>query len=340
MLSLLQTSLLDRWGDHGTSGYLYMRSLLGIGSITLSLALTSFAQQPAAVTVQPIPATPVASATIPAPAPSSNDRIGAGDLLDMSVADVPELTIPVRVSDQGTIAVPILGVLAVGDKTVQEAQDLIAQALLDKNVVRRPQVSLLIAEYSNQVVSVLGEVGRPSTFPLIGHRKLYDAISASGGLLPTASTQVTLLRRGQPEQTLTISTSVSAGPLEVSNVDLMPGDTIIVRRAGVVYVVGDVGRPGGFVMSSDHITALQALALAEGARPDAKLNSARIVHREGATVRERPVKLVAIMQAKSPDVLLGPDDVLFIPVSLPKQSAQGISDTVTRLLTAAIIYVR
>jgi len=302
------------------------------------LALASFAQQSVVPTVQPIPANTSAS-TAP-PSPSSNDRIGAGDLLDMAVADVPELTIRVRVSDQGTIAVPILGVLAVGDKTIQEAQDLISKALLDKDVVRRPQVSLLIAEYSNQVISVLGEVGHPSTFPLIGRRKLYDAISASGGLLPTASNQVTLLRRGQPEQTLTVSMNASAGPMEASNIDLLPGDTIIVRRAGVIYVVGDVGRPGGFVMNGDHITALQALALAEGAKPDAKLNSARIVHREGTTVRERPVKLVAIMQAKVPDVMLGPDDVLFVPISVPKQSAQGITDTVTRLLTAAIIYVK
>ena len=270
---------------------------------------------------------------------AGTDRIGAGDLLDISVMDVPELTAQFRVTDRGNVNFPLLGTVEMGGLTVQQAQERLISSLREKDVVKRPVVSVLVAEYSSQVISVLGEVGKPSSFPLIGNRKLYDALSAAGGLLPTASNQVTLLRQGEPERVIPIAMNVNAGSLTSSNIDLLPGDTIVVRRAGIVYVMGQVGKPGGFVMQGDHISVLQALALAEGAKSDAKLNHAMIIHRDGALLQQRAVKLDLIIRAQAPDVLLGPEDVLFLPQSIGKASTAGIAEGALRMATAAMIYV-
>ncbi len=126
----------------------------------------------------------------------------------------------------------------------------------------------------------MGEVQKPGIYPLLGSRRLYDAISAAGGTTPKAGTYALITHRNDPEHPARVT--ISNGPPDsmANNVPVVPGDTIVVSKAGIVYVVGDVHMPGGFVMENDkNITVLQAIALAQGLNPNAALDSAKLIRK-------------------------------------------------------------
>jgi polysaccharide export outer membrane protein len=106
------------------------------------------------------------------------------------------------------------------------------------------------------------------------------------------------------------------------NIEVFPGDTILVAKAGIVYVVGDVKLPGGFVMEHGSMTVLKALAMAQGANPTAKLNEAKLIRTTDGKQEETPLLLKKILASKSPDLHLQPDDVVFIPSSVAKSAAR------------------
>ena len=202
--------------------------------------------------------------------------IGAGDLLEMSVFDTPELSGKLRVSNTGDISLPLVGSLHLGGLKAEEAQNLIRQKLIDGSFLKDPQVTVFIAEYATQNVSVLGEVKNPGIYPAFGSHHLLDYISLAQGLTPLASTRVTVTPAGHSDDPQHVKMTAGATPKPENNPQILPGDTIFVERAGVIYVIGDVARPGGFPMDHDgQLTILQAVALAQGTNSTAAKGSAK-----------------------------------------------------------------
>jgi polysaccharide export outer membrane protein len=283
-------------------------------------------------------AQPDASAEV---AIDSSLRLGAGDLLQFNVYNVPELSTRTRISSNGDAYLPLIDYVHVGGLTVEEAQGVIEKRLADGGFLKDPHVTLFVDQFASQGVSVLGEVARPGVYPAIGEQKLFDVISAAGGLSDKAGRNVTVTHRKQPDKPNVIELARNIGDKPETNIEIYPGDTIIVRRADIVYVVGDVARPSGFLMDHGSLTVLQAVALAGGTTSTSKLNGAKIIHKGDAGMSETPVELKKILEAKVPDMPMQADDILFIPTSSSKVIGKRGVDAVIQMATAVgIVAVR
>ena len=212
-------------------------------------------------------------------------RLGIGDLVEVSVYNVPELTTKVRVSNSGDVYLPLIDYVHVAGLTTEEAQALIEKRLTDGGFLKSPHVAVFVNEYASQGASVLGEVTKPGVYPVLGEQRLFDLISAAGGFTERAGRSVTVTHRNQSDKPVTVPLARNITDNPDSNVEVFPGDTVIVRKADIVYVVGDVGRPSGFLMDSGNLTVLKAIALAGGANRTAKLNSAKILRKGPAGMR-------------------------------------------------------
>ncbi len=265
-------------------------------------------------------------------------QIGAGDLLEIRVFGVQDLTEEVRVSTSGDITVPLIGGLHIADLTQSQAEDLIQRKLRDGGFLIDPHVTVFTKEYATQGVSVLGEVTKPGVYPLLGARRLFDVLSMAGGLTTRAGKNVLIVHRDSPDKVTTVQTSPDPEKASAANVPIAPGDTISVSKAGIVYVVGDVSRPAGFVMESDKLTVLQAIALAGGTNGTASLDGAKVIRKTPSGVQELPMPLKKILSAKFEDVRLQADDVLFVPKSAAKSAMRRSAEAILQTATGLAIY--
>ena len=259
-------------------------------------------------------------------------RLGIGDLVDVSVYNVPELETKIRVSSDGNIDLPLINQVHVEGLTVEEAEAAVEQRLSRGGFVKNPHVQIFVQEYTSQGASVLGEVSKPGIYPVLGEEKLFSLISAAGGFTDRAGKNISVTHRGQPAVVVPISHNLEDHP--DSNISVLPGDTVIVRRADVVYVVGDVSRPSGFLMDSGHISVLQAIALAGGTNSTAKLSGARIIRKGPTGLTSVPVPLKKLLHAKTDDIPMEADDILFVPTSSRKQMEARSAEAAAQLATA------
>jgi polysaccharide export outer membrane protein len=185
----------------------------------------------------------------------------------------------------------------------------------------------------------LGEVQKPGIYPMLGAHKLFDLISAAGGTTPKAGKTVLISHRDGPPRELNLNTTADAAEWAATDVEIAPGDTILVNKAGIVYVVGDVRLPGGFVMDSGtDMTVLQALSLAQGPNPTASLDHAKLIHKTSSGPIEEQVSLKKILASKSSDLKLQSEDILFVPSSAAKSIARRSLDTIVQAAVGAAIY--
>lgn len=267
----------------------------------------------------------------------SSLRLGPGDLLEVSVYNIPELTSKSRISSSGDVYLPLISYVHLAGLTTEEAERVIEKQLADGGFVKNPHVTVFVEQSASQGASILGEIARPGIYPVVGEQRLFDLISAAGGLTEKAGRSISLTHRSQPETQITIPVSHNLEDSPGSNVPVLPGDTIIVRKADVVYVVGDVGRPSGLLMESGRLTVLQAIALAGGTTRTAKLSAARIIRKGPSGISETPVALKKILEAKAPDLPMQADDILFVPTSVGKAFAGHTLQTALQAAAAASI---
>jgi polysaccharide export outer membrane protein len=255
--------------------------------------------------------------------------LGPGDLFDLTVFDVPELVLKVRVDSSGGVSLPLLGDLKLAGMTVRDSQRLIARELVARQLVKDPQVSLFIEEFATQGITVYGEVNTPGLYPLMGPHRLYDAISAAGGLTMKAGRTVTILHAGHRDhpEVITLSNENSIGRADVR---IYPGDTIIISKAGVVYVLGEVNKPGAFLLENNtSMSLLKATALAGGTTKVASLKNALILKESPQGPLETKVSLDKIAHAKAEDLQLHAEDILFVPLSNVKNyGAMGLQGAI------------
>lgn len=328
------------------------RSFTGVFPILFALLLafpfctTNFAQNqpPKAVenTAQPVfpsavPAPPSPEASKTTDEAGSGLRLGAGDLLEVSVYNVPELGTKSRVGNSGDVYLPLIDYVHLAGLTIEEAQGLIEKRLSDGGFVKNPHVTLFVNEYTSQGANVLGEVTKPGVYPVLGEPRLVDVISAAGGYTDRAGKSITVSHRNQDEKPVTIPLKRNSTDNPASTITVSPGDTILVHKADVVYIVGDVARPSGFLIDTENLTVLKVLALAGGTNRTAKLNGAKIIRKGPNGMTETPLELKKMLSAKAPDLPVQGDDILFVPSSATKVFLGRTTDVAVQAANAATI---
>jgi len=264
-------------------------------------------------------------------------RIGPGDLIEITVFDSPELNQTVRVNDIGEVSLTLIGKVQIADLSIEQAQELVSKKYVQGKFILNPQVSILVREYMSQGVSVLGEVNKPGVYPVLGHKTLFDVLSEAGGITRIASNQVSVKRRTE-DKVITVTLSGRAADPLSDDILLSPGDKVVVPRAGIIYVIGDVNQPGGYVMQNDgRLSLLQAVAMALGTRQTASLNKARLIRKTESGYVESQIALGKILNGKSADMQLQAEDILYIPNSAGKSMLyRGIPGAVNAASYASI----
>jgi polysaccharide biosynthesis/export protein len=285
-----------------------------------------------------LPGSSTVTAAGPSFAPVAHPlQISAGDLLDLNVFDTPELSTKLRVDERGVVTLLVAGELSVSGMTAVEAGHAIEVRFRQADVLKEPHVSVTVLEYSTQGVTVYGEVKNPGVYPLLGAHGVLDLISAAGGTTPNAGKAVTVTHRADPNHPVIVNIDSKPGSTAAFNVDVCPGDTITVSSAGIVYVLGDVGKPGGFLIeNNDRLTVMQAIALAQGTNRTASLNNSKLIRKTATGLEELPVPLGKMLANKTPDKALADGDILFVPSSAAKNTLRVIENILPAAAGAAI----
>lgn len=263
--------------------------------------------------------------------------IGPGDLIQVDVLDTPEMEQQVRVTDDGEAPLAYVGNVQVGGKTPAAAADAIRALLISKNVMKHPQVAVRVQEYATQDVSVLGQVRTPGSYPLTTPQPVLRVLSLAGGVTEIADRQVTVKRHGSSEQiTYLLSNDPARMPTDMVMVN--PGDIVIVPKAPIIYIMGDVGRPGGYAMSSNesHLTMLQAIARAGSANKTSVASKVRLIRTTAQGEKETQIHLDAMEKGKIPDIELQPNDIVYVPFSWMKNIAMSGSSIAASTAGAAV----
>ncbi len=264
------------------------------------------------------PASPLAGpAQLGSPMPAP---IGPGDSLDIAEFHTPEFHSLVRVAADGSVELPMIHRIKLSGMDEQAAARAIEAALIEQGMLLHPQVSVLVTMYAGQDVSVLGEVARPGVYPYTLHHRLLDLLSAASGLSPNAGRLVNIFHRDDSKTPHPVVLDPSGTDTTAEhNPELLPGDTVQVSRAGLVYVIGDVVRPGGFpVDPAQGLTVVQALSLAWGTTPNAASWKALLIREQKSGRTITSLNLKRMIHGQEPDQSIHDRDILFVPDSAAK----------------------
>jgi polysaccharide export outer membrane protein len=274
------------------------------------------------------------------PAQKESLLIGPGDLLHLKVYDTPEMEQHSRVTDTGNIPFNFLGNVNVSGLTPRQAADRIEHKLQAAGIMLHPQVSVEVESYATANASVMGEVQKPGTYEIDTPHRVVDVLALAGGMTAMADRHITIQRFGPGKQKVDYYYS-NQGDAALSHDPMVyPGDSVVVSKVAVVYVLGDVFKPGGYPISTNNskMTALQAIALAGYANHTAVVGKSRLVRQTPNGVQEINLPVNAMQKGKIPDVALLPDDVVYVPFSFMRNlevNSQGILASAT----SAAIYL-
>jgi polysaccharide export outer membrane protein len=267
--------------------------------------------------------------------------IGPGDILSVQVFDTPELSMETaRVSQSGQVNLPVLGLVEVAGLNSNQAARQIESDLRTRGLMLDPHVTVSVVEYASQGVTVLGEVKAPGVYPVFGGRRLLDIIALAGGLAPSAGKIVTIAHRDDPHQPMAVRLVPNAQALgSQQNPVIQPGDTVDVGRAGIVYILGAVNKPGGFLIdNNEHISLLEALTLAGGWNQAAALSKARLIRKVPEGHKELLLDLKHVLNGKQANVSVENGDILYLPMSLGKTLAYRGMEAAIAAAQTAVVY--
>jgi polysaccharide export outer membrane protein len=287
--------------------------------------------------------------------PATPYRLGPEDALRITILEAPASSVErVLIDGEGWISLAAVGRLqAAGLSVLELEQDVRARF---QRFIREPRVSVSLVEYRPQTVSVIGAVGKPGVHDIRGATPLVEVLSLAGGLRPDAGHRVRITRRAEEGRIPLPHAEAGPGGASVAeleirevmeatglaqNVLILPHDVITLPRARMVYVIGAVGRSGGFMLEErEHISAVQALALAGGTSRIAAPKRARILRGSGelSARAEIPVDLKGILDGRDRDIALQSDDILFVPTSGVKIAAQQAAQAALQIGTGIAIF--
>ncbi|MBV9303332.1 MAG: polysaccharide biosynthesis/export family protein [Acidobacteriaceae bacterium] len=336
----------------------YKRFFVPIAAVLL--APVSFAQQPAEKTPSPAP---VQNTAAPGPflhldSAPSNYMLGPDDQITLYVSDAEELSgKPMRIDMKGDINLPMAGRIHAGGLTAEQLETAIQDRL--KKFFKDPEVVVSITEFRSQPISVLGAVNTPGVHQLQGRKTLFEVLSLAGGLRSDAGNKIKITRdirwgriplpnaADDPTGNFSVASvtvkSVMNATDPTENIGIKPEDVISVPKADLVYVVGSVHKPGGFVLGeNESLSALQVLSLAEGLDKTAAPDKAKIMRAQpGKSDRtELAVNLKKLMAGKGTDMPLKADDILFVPDSAAKSVTTRTTEAVIQIATGLAVYGR
>jgi polysaccharide export outer membrane protein len=276
-------------------------------------------------------------------ATSGDYKIGPEDLIEITVFEVEKLNKTVRVSARGDISLPLLGILRVKGLTTTELEKRITDLLAEK-YIKDPYVTVFIKEYRNQRISVIGMVEKPGIFEVAGQKTVLGMLAMAGGLKEDAGRLLFLLRppplneddpkgAGASAQQAPLTLVIDLDELLIKgdltlNVPTFSGDVINVPASGKVFVGGDVQKPGGFPLKGKNLTLTQAIALAEGLKPEADGSEIKIFRFSGKGKEKEVITFnyYDIVEAKAVDPYLRENDILIVPRSGVKNFWVGFRD--------------
>ncbi len=291
--------------------------------------------------------------------------IGSGDVVHIDVFDVPELSREVRVSDTGDISLPLIpGRVHAAGMTTFELEAKLENLLVENGLVTHPQVSVFVKEQNSQPVSVIGAVSKPMVMQIVRATTLLEVLANAGGITDDAGSFVYVSHgglnggpivaptppskgggqdipngNGAPEKIRLSDLLVSGDP--TFNIQIFGGDVVSVPKSGMIYVIGAVQGPGGFVLESrgDRITVLKALSLAHGLTSTAKSNNALIIRQDenSSTKQEIPAPLKKMLTRKLDDMPMKSGDMLYVPDSTAKKALFKTGEAAL-LVGAALVY--
>ena len=301
-------------------------------------------------------------------------KIGPEDLIEVSVFEVPELSRAVRVSAGGAVSLPLIGAVPVVGLSPLEVEKKLT-GLLRQSYIKDPQVTVFLKEFRSDPVSIVGAVKMPGLYYIQTEKSLIEVLAMAQGFsdgptrLPGQEILIThKARTGQPpvEASLATADSLSSETSAVAadektdwaevvevpikkllesgdpkwNVPIYPGDVVRVVQAGTYYVAGDVNHPGGFPLTDfEHVTTLQALAIAGGTKRSAKMGEALIIRRDASGNRiETKVDLKKIERGQAEDLDIGANDILFVPGSVTKQAVLRAVEATIQVATGVLIW--
>ena len=352
----------------------YARCFAGIACATaFSLALAGAARLSGQdlERIGPVPSTATSgTATQQAPAPTRTSPsapaaseaatdyvIGPEDVLQITVFDVPDLNQTVRVANDGTIGLPLLGRVEASGLTADQLRDRL-ETKLGKNLVQNPQVSVFVQQYHARPVSIVGAVEKPGLYQITGPRSLVEMISLAGGLAKRNSAapgKTVYVTRPAGFNNLKIvpgMKKLAPDKIEIDlkdllytqanglNIQIEPHDIIAVSKADVIYVAGGgVRKPGGFILEDrESVTVVQALAMAQGLAPNAARGRARIIHtKPDGSREEKYIDVEKILKDQAPDPVLAANDILYIPTSKGKAAAKKTVETIVQTVSGFLI---
>jgi polysaccharide export outer membrane protein len=267
-------------------------------------------------------------------------KLAPGFLLNVMVYDEPDFTGPTRIDNEGNINLAFLKPIHVAGDTVGQAKQRIEKAFRDQGILKNPQISIDVQQFATTSATVMGEVQNPGKVELLAPHTLLEVLGMVGGETSLAGNVIEVKRADGDPPSRTYHYARGGDSSEIRDVMVHPGDTVIVNRAGIVYVLGAVNRPGGYAMQEEgSLNVVQAVSLAQGLTMQAYVSGLRVVqHRPDGQMVEVPVSYKNIMDGKEQPMNLAAGDIVYCPVNKLK-TILGQTTGLVGQTAAAAIYV-
>jgi polysaccharide export outer membrane protein len=261
-----------------------------------------------------------------------------GDEINIRLFSDPKYLSTVRVNNDGTVLLPLIGIVHLEGLSVTQAERLIAEKLEADGMYRNPQVTLQITEGPNAVVTVTGEVH--GVIPVVGSRHLLDVLSAAGGFPPTASHVITINRPGVDKP---IVVDLGTDPMlsSLGNIPIFPGDTVVVSRIGIVYMLGSFTSQLGTIPLNAYtpLTLTEATALSGGIKWEGRFSDLRIIRTVGDHRTVAVYNIKKVLDGRVPDPILQPNDIVYLPpVPLKQLITSGGLGTILGIVDLALVF--
>ena len=287
---------------------------------------------------------------------SSKYLLGPGDRITISLRDLKEIEIkPATIDRDGTIDLQYAGRLKAEGLTTEQLGVEIQKKMA--GIIRKPNITVEVTEFGSQPVSILGSVNKPGVHQLRGGKNLVEVLAMAEGMKPEAGNVIKVTRPRPKDATLSanwkedasgqfVTTEIGVKALleartPEANIQIRPHDVISIPRADLVYVMGGVRKPGGFMLAErESITVLQAVSMAEGVAPGSAPQRARILRpsANSSTSQEIVIDVKQILANKAPDQKMQPNDILFIPSSAMKVVSMKAIEAGLQMATGLVIF--
>ena len=315
---------------------LLLLALGGAIAATGQIPLTPGLNEPMPVPISPTGVHGLPEVTMETTVTGARAILGPGDLVEILVFGVPELTQRSRIDNDGKLHLALVGDIAVTGMSAEWLREQITEKLVSGHFVKKPQVQLFIEEYSGQLAYITGEVNRPGAYSLLRSHRLSDLVAVAGGYTPKAGKTITITHNGDTKNPVLVDL---AGKNAEDNPEIEPGDQVNVGLTGIVYVLGNVTRPGGFLLDRrTTLSFIQALALAEGPTSTGSMTKALLIHSAQPNSAPVPVNLKAILKARASDFQLQAGDIIWVGDSATRNLGRLAIETALATASGVAVY--